>query len=162
MGGHWSDRQAAMEKLQKAAADHFAAVTELKDLGVLRSRTLVGDLGEQYAADFYGVQIDAEARRERHYDLIDRAGRRIEVKTLRSTPGNKRASIPPLLGDYDVLLAIRLREDYTAWYAIEVPREVVERNYPRGTRVSWTRKLESDPGTKLIPAEELLPGANGP
>jgi hypothetical protein len=55
---------------------------------------LVGDLGEQYAADYYEVEREpAAARRGRGYDLELGDGTLVEVKTLRSTPVTPRGSM---------------------------------------------------------------------
>lgn len=55
---------------------------------------MVGDLGEQYAADYYEVEREpAAARRGRGYDLELGDGTLVEVKTLRSTPVTPRGSM---------------------------------------------------------------------
>ena len=147
-----------MDRLRAAARRQRAAIEELIALGAVRSRSLVGDLGERLAADYYGVELDWDGRRGSAYDLIDRRGRRIEVKTLRATPSNWRTSIGPMLGSYDALLAIRLDEAYVPLHAIEVPRAVLEEYYPAGKRVSWTKTLERDRRVHRITGDELLAG----
>lgn len=149
---------AAMDRLRAAALQQRAAIEELIALGAVRSRSLVGDLGERLAADYYGVELDWDGRRGSAYDLTDRRDRRIEVKTLRATPSNWRTSIGPMLGSYDALLAIRLDEAYLPLHAIEVPRAVLEEYYPAGKRVSWTKTLERDDRVRRITGDELLAG----
>jgi hypothetical protein len=78
------DIDRAMERLRAAERERRAAIEELMRLGVVRSYVLVGDLGEQIAARYYGVEL-APAFTPGH-DLIDRRGRRIDIKTLRATP----------------------------------------------------------------------------
>jgi len=56
---------------------------------------------------------------------------------------------------YDTLLAVKLSVDYEPLRAIEVPRGVLEKHYPHGQRVSWTKRLEFDPGVTRITREEL-------
>lgn len=52
--------------------------------------------------------------------------------------------------------AMRLRDaEQARREAIEVPREVLEHHYAHGTRTSWTKRLESDPGVVRVPREEL-------
>lgn len=122
------------------------------DLGVIRSWGIVADYGETLAARYYGVKLAPPSTPG--YDLIARDGRRVQVRTLRMTPENARASMGVLKEPYDVLLAIRVDQDYRPLYAIEVPRRVVEQHYPAGTRTTWTKKLEKD--AQRIEADELL------
>ena len=75
-----SDRavDVAMERLRAAAREQRSAIEELIALGAVRSRSLVGDLGERLAADYHGVDLDWHGRRGNAYDLIDRRDRRDE------------------------------------------------------------------------------------
>jgi hypothetical protein len=145
---------AAMRRLREAERARRAAITELRALGALRSRGLVADLGERVAADYYGVALAPPSTPG--YDLITRDGRKIQVRTLRSTPLNHRTSMGAMKEPYDTLLAIRLDEDYSPTLAIEVPRAVLETHYPHGTRTSWTERLERDQGVRRILPDELL------
>jgi len=148
----------ALERLRTAAREHRAAIEELLRLGHIRSRGVVGELGERIAAEYYGVDLAPASTPG--YDVVTRDGRQIQVKTLRVTPENLRSSIAPMSGTYHRMLAIRLNEDYTPREAIEVPREVVEEYYGQG-RLSWTKTLASDDRVRAISAEELLAGFNG-
>ena len=145
----------ALERLRKAERARRQAIRDLIALGAIRSWGLVADLGERLAADYYAVELAPPSTPG--YDLVTRDGRRVQVRTLRVTPENQRASIPPLREPYDVVLAIRLDEDYSPLEGIEVPREVIEQHYGTG-RLSWTAKLANDPRTRRISAEELLTG----
>jgi hypothetical protein len=131
----------AMARLRRAGLAHQAAVEELIELGVIRSCKVVADLGEALAADYYGVELDLKGRLGQGYDLINRDGKRVEVKALRDSPFDRRTRIGPMKKPYDLLLAIRLGQDYVPIEAIEVPPKVVEQFYPRGKTVSWTKKL---------------------
>jgi hypothetical protein len=73
---------AAMLRLRDAARAHRAAVEEVIELGIVRSRTLVGDLGEALAARYYGVELEPPFTPG--YGLVA-DGRRVQVKTLRCT-----------------------------------------------------------------------------
>jgi len=145
----------AMEKLRNAARAHREAIEQLRKLGAIRSRSLVGDLGERLAADYYGVELEPASTPG--FDLVTREAdrRRVQVKTLRDTPSNHRGSSSPLSEPYDLMLAIRLDENYEPVHAIEVSREVLEEFFGKG-RVSWTRRLEDDPRVRRITKEELL------
>lgn len=95
-----------MERLRAAERQRRAAIGELVRLGAVRSRVLVGDLGEQIAAAYYGVALAPQFTPG--YDLVDCNGRRVQVKTLRATPERPRTIIGALTYPSDVLLAIRL------------------------------------------------------
>lgn len=144
---------AAMERLTRAERERRAAIGELMRLGVIRSRTLVGDLGEALAAGFYGVPLPP--RSNPGFDLTRRDGVRVQIRTLRCTPENFRTSIGVMREPYDVLFAIRLDEDYAPLEAIEAPREAVEHFFGRG-RVTWTKRFASDPRVRHVPATELV------
>jgi hypothetical protein len=145
---------AAMRRLREAERERRAAITELRALGALRSRGLVADLGERLAAEYYGVPLAPPSTPG--YDLITRDGRKIQVRTLWSTPLNRLTSMGVMKEPYDTLLAIRLDEDYSPTLAIEVARAVLEDHYPHGTRTSWTMRLERDGRVRRITPEELL------
>lgn len=145
---------AAMERLTRAERERRAAIGELMALGVIRSRTLVGDLGEGLAAAFYGVPLPPPSNPG--FDLTNKDGLNVQVRTLRCTPENYRTSIGPMREPYDLLFAIRLDEDYAPLEAIEAPRAVVEDFYGRG-RVTWTKRFANDPRVRWIPGSALLP-----
>src|SRR4051812_7992905 len=106
-----------MERLRAAERERHAAIGDLKRLGVVRSRVLVGDLGEALAAAYYGADLAPQFTEG--YDLIDRHGRRVQVKTLRGTPTRPRTIIGEIRQPCDVVLAIRLDFDYSPAEAIE-------------------------------------------
>ena len=56
---------------------------------------------------------------------------------------------------YDTLFAVKFTVDYEPMRAIEVPREILERHYPHGSRTSWTKRLELAEGVRRIPRVEL-------
>ncbi len=145
----------AMERLRSAEHERRAAIAELIQLGVIRSRTLVGDLGEAYAAAYYGSELCRPS--QPGYDLVtqDKDRHRVEVRTLRSTvTRNDRTTIGTLGGSYDRLFALRLDENYDVVEAFEIRREVVEEYFGDG-RVSLTRKLEKDSRVRRVSAAEL-------
>lgn len=145
-----------MERLRRAERERRAAIEDLIRLGVIRSRVLVGDLGEQIAADFYGVELASAFTPG--YDLIDRAGRRVQVKTLRGTPTKPRTIIGEIKAPCDTVLAVRLDVDYTPTEALEMPAEVARAYVGSNGKVSWTKRLVDDPRVIYISADELLAG----
>lgn len=145
---------AAIKRLNAAESAKRDAIRELMEIGAIRSWGLVADLGETIAARYYGVDLAPPSTAG--YDLVTRDGRRVQVRTLRMTPENARSTMGSMREPYDVLLAIRLNEDYSPWYAIEVPRSVFDELYPDGKRTSWTQRLETHSLTRRIDADELL------
>lgn len=122
-----------------------------------RSRGLVGEYGELLAAAIYEVPLPDFS--PAGYDLeVPRLGL-VQVKTLRSTPGNHRMSMGPMKDPYDVLLAIRLDADYRPTAAWQLPRAAVESVYPHGTRTSLTTKLLDQPNVTEISEDRLAAAA---
>lgn len=148
------DIDQAMQRLRDAERERRAAIEDLMRLGVVRSRALVGDLGERIAADYYGVELAPMFTPG--YDLIDREGRRIQVKTLRGTPTAPRSIIGAITYPCDAVLAIRLDFDYTPTEAIEMPCGVAEEYIGKNGKVSWTNALAQDSRVRCITASELL------
>jgi hypothetical protein len=95
----------------------YAAIEDLIRLGAIRSDVLVGGLCELIAARYYGVSLPSSFTPG--YDLIDKRGNRVQVKTLRATPTRPRTIIGDVKDPCDVLLAIRLDFDYAPTEAIE-------------------------------------------
>jgi hypothetical protein len=144
----------AMRQLRDAERQRREAIDALIALGAVRSKRLVADLGEEIAARFYDVPLAGNAN-EPGYDLVTKEGRRVQVRALRSEPHRERTLMGVMKDPYDTLFAVKLAVDYEPLRAIEVPRAVLEKHYPHGQRVSWTKRLEFDPGVKRIIREEL-------
>ena len=144
----------AMQRLNAAERARRDAIEDLIRLGVVRSKRLVADLGEEIAARFYGVPL-ADNANEPGYDLIARDGRRIQVRALRSTPTRERSVMQAMKEPYDALFAVKLTVNYEPLRAIEVPRDVLECHYPHGSVTHWTKRLEADDGVRRIARHEL-------
>ena len=145
----------AMRRLRDAERERREAVAALISLGVVRSKRLVADLGEEIAARFYDVSLATNAN-EPGYDLVTKDGRLVQVLALRSEPHRERTLMGVMKDPYHTLFAVKLSVDYEPLRAIEVPRAVLEEHYPHGERTSWTKRLEFDPGVRRIPREQLL------
>jgi hypothetical protein len=142
----------AMERLLAADRERRAAIEELKRLGVVRSQVFVGDLGERLAARFYGVELAPPSTRG--YDLIDRQGRRVQVRALHGSP--PRTIIGAITRPCDIVLAIRLDVDYSPTEALEIPVDVAEEYTGKNGKVSWTLRLANDGRVRHITGAELL------
>jgi hypothetical protein len=139
----------AMRRLRAAERERREAIEALVSLGVVRSKRLVADLGEEIAARYYGVALAGNAN-EPGYDLVAPDGRLVQVRALRSEPHRERTLMGVMKEPYDTLFAVKLSFEYEPLRAIEVPRCVLERHYPHGTRTSWTKRLEEDPDVHRI------------
>lgn len=146
----------AMERLCAAERARREAIDDLIRLGVVRSRRLVADIGEALAARYYGVPLATNANTP-GYDLVTTDGQRVQVRALRSEPHRERTLMGEMKEPYDVLFAVKLSVDFAPLRAIEVPRAVLERHYPHGSRTSWTKRLEHDSEVRRIGAADLSP-----
>jgi hypothetical protein len=144
----------AMGRLRAAERERRAAIEELVRLGVVRSRVFVGDLGEQIAAAYYGVELAPAFTPG--YDLVDGRDKRVQVKTLRATPTRPRTIIGGITRPCDVVLAIRLDFDYSPTEALEMPVEVAEEYIGKNGKLGWTHALADDDRVHRISASELL------
>jgi hypothetical protein len=140
-------RDDALAELGAAARRKRQAEDELRRLGVVRSRSVVADLGESMAAAYYGVELEPPGTPG--YDLIDKRGRKIQVRTLQST-ARVRRDLGRMKDPCDALLAIRLDEDYESAEAIEVARKFLP---GPGERFRWTSKLEGNADRRISGVE---------
>lgn len=145
-----------LKRLAVVDGERMELITCLRSMG-FRSRGLVGEYGELLAAALYGIPLSVSS--QPGYDLdVPQLGR-VQVKTLRSTPSNRRWSMGVMKDPYDVLLAIELDADYRPTAAWQIPRSSVELLYPHGARTSLTAKLRNSPGVEQIGAERLAKAA---
>lgn len=150
------DELSEMDRLRRRKIDR------LRELG-FRSRSTTGEYGELIASLYYGSPLAPASTPG--YDLSTPDGLRVSVKTLRSTPENRRTRIPSLHEPYDLLFALRIDENYVPEEAIEVPHSSVSPEY--GLRpFSWSGRLLTLPGARHIPGEDLIAlmanGGRGP
>ena len=140
----------AMARLRAAERERRAAIDELIRLGAVCSHVLIGDLGELIAARYDGVPLLSPFTPG--YDLVDRQGNRVQVKTLRATPTRPRTIIGEVRDPCDVVLAIRLDFDCAPTAALEIPRAVADQFVGKNDKVSWTHKLAAHPDVRHISA----------
>jgi hypothetical protein len=140
-------RDDALAELSAAARRKREAEDELRRLEVVRSRSVVGDLGESMAAAYYGVELPLPSTPG--YDLVDKRDRRIQVRTLHCA-AHLRRDLGRMKDPCDALLAIRLNEDYEPAEAIEVARNLLPAT---GERFRWTRELEENADERITGVE---------
>lgn len=114
-------------------------VGELQVASGIRDRGMVGALGEWIAARYYEVELAPV--NNRGYDLVTKDSRRVQVRTIRSTPENYRYVLGKMREPYDTLLAIRFDQDFVVTDALEANRDAVEDVFD-GRSVTWSTDLE--------------------
>lgn len=97
---------------RKAINDFANAYNELKKTGIIRSRRIVGDIGEFYACKRLGLEI-SENKNEKGIDARHKNGLTFEIKTRRVYESGRRLSetrrLNNLLGksaDYLIVVAL--------------------------------------------------------
>lgn len=91
---------------------------ELRTLGVIRSRKLLGDLGEWYASLLFGFELAAGLSQKGYDCVCPKTGKRIQVKTDRKGRGqNAIVWMPEWTPDsdsqpFDELIIFWLAEDF--------------------------------------------------
>jgi hypothetical protein len=143
-----------LRRLAAVDAERIELISSLRAMG-FRSRGLVGEYGELVAEALYGATARRASASQPGYDLEVEGVGLVQVKTLRSTPANPRASMGVLREPYDALFALRLGVDYQPTVAWLIPRSAVEAVYSPGVRTSLTTTLLRQRGVQEIEASSL-------
>ncbi len=120
--------------------EHLRAYVEaeaaLREVGVLRSRNLVGDVAEWIACDELGL-TQATASQKGH-DAIDAQGRRVQIKGVR-LPNRQLGALRELdENPFDRLVIVVLANDMQSHIMIEMScDEALERATYRPRYKSW-------------------------
>lgn len=133
---------------------------ELRERGVVRTaNNPIADIAERLVADYYDGHVAPS--NERDYDVLTKAGDRLQVKALRRTQKG-RSTLSALRGHgFTALVAVVFGEDFTVQEAFFIPLEVVE-EYQRWSttwkahRLSLTKRLCADSRVTRVDAAELL------
>ena len=96
-----------MGRLCEAERARREAIDDLIQLGVVRSRRLVSDIGEALASRFYDAPLVTNVN-EPGYDLVAPDGRLVQVRALRSEPHRERMLMGVMKEPYDALFAVKL------------------------------------------------------
>ena len=56
------------------------ALKSLKEKKIIRTKNLVGDLGEYYCKEYFGLTLEENAV-NKGFDAIDKEGKKVEIKT---------------------------------------------------------------------------------
>ena len=104
----------------RAVRDLSGAISKLKDLGIIRSRRFIGDLGEWYVATLWGARM-SNNQVEKGWDLKTPEGVRLQVKTQTYDRENRWNYLDSDLGLFDRLIAVILNDDFTIRDLYDVP-----------------------------------------
>jgi len=115
------DKQLLKETLISIADSHAL----LRKHGVIRSKVMVGDLGEYYCEDLGFITKD-DNKVKRGYDGLDKYGKRVQVKT-RTSPNN-RAKLSFKNLEFDYCLYVELNNNYQLVSISKVDKSIIETN----------------------------------
>src|SRR4051812_5666656 len=110
-----------MREIEQLFQDLNGIYQNLRELNVIRTKSIVSEIAEYRASKHYNLKRAAVG--QRGYDMTDNNGVRYQVKCNR---GNAR-----LIGglnntDYDVLIVVILKEDFTIKTIFTVKREKIQ------------------------------------
>jgi hypothetical protein len=107
-----------MAKRAALLAELGAITTELKRRGLGRTDQVVGELGERLALEVYGGVLEPSSAPD--IDLVDAAGRRIQVKA-RELPAGDQRMFQFSSTNFDIAVCIRFdRETFHLDWAREI------------------------------------------
>lgn len=120
------------------------ALESLKAKKIIRTKNLVGDLGEYYCKEFFGFTLEENAV-NKGFDAIDKEGKKVEIKTRRTPEGKSKVIFRSFEFDYCVYVELNEFYEPIQFLKIEVNELVnnIERNYKR-LSVSKIRKVKSE------------------
>lgn len=119
----------------------------LKEKGIIRSNNLVGDLGEYYCEQNFGITL-CDSKVQKGYDGTDEEGQEVQIKT-RKTPTNS-ASVYFKNLEFNYCLFLELDENYELVEVLKISREEISNIlFKGGVKTSFTRIKNKTKNTKL-------------
>ncbi|TXI67000.1 MAG: hypothetical protein E6Q46_03940 [Flavobacterium sp.] len=119
------------------------ALRSLRAKNIIRTKNLVGDLGEYYCKEKIGLKLEENAV-NKGFDAIDTDGLKVEIKTRRTTEGRSKVIFRSF--DFDYCLYVELNENYAPIEILKIEvNELIdnlELNYKR-LSVSKIKKIKS-------------------
>lgn len=119
------------------------ALKSLKAKKIIRTKNLVGDLGEYYCKEIFGFKLEVNTV-NKGFDAIDQDGLKVEIKTRRTPDGKSKVIFRSF--DFDYCLYVELNEFYEPIQILKIEvNELVnnlEKNYKR-LSVSKINKINS-------------------
>lgn len=108
------------------------ALASLKAKNIIRTKNLVGDLGEYYCKEIFNLKLEENAV-NKGFDATDNKGKKVEIKTRR-TPENKSKVIFRSF-DFDYCLYVELNDNYEPIKILKIDVSIIkdnlEKNYNR-------------------------------
>ena len=129
------------------------SLKQLKDDKIIRTKNLVGDLGEYYCKELFEIVLNENVV-ETGYDGIDKTGKRVEIKTRR-TPTTKSKVI--FRGfDFDYCFYTELNEFFEPILVLKIfTADLKEKLDRKGDRLS-VRKIKGTKHEVVFPIGECL------
>jgi hypothetical protein len=119
------------------------ALRSLRAKNIIRTKNLVGDLGEYYCKEKIGLKLEENAV-NKGFDAIDTDGLKVEIKTRRTPEGRSKVIFRSF--DFDYCLYVELNENYAPIEILKIEvNELIdnlELNYKR-LSVSKIKKIKS-------------------
>ncbi len=119
------------------------ALKSLKDKNIIRTKNLVGDLGEYYCGSYFDLSIE-ENSVNKGFDATDKKGYKVEIKTRRLPEGKSKVIFRSF--DFDYCLYVELNEFFEPIVILKIDvqeiKDNLEKNYKR-LSVSKIYKLKS-------------------
>ena len=97
----------------------------LKARGIIRSNNLVGDLGEYYCEQNFGIKL-CENKVQKGYDGIDENENTVQIKTRKTPLGTASVHFKNL--EFNYCLFVELNENYELIEVLKISKEEIDRN----------------------------------
>lgn len=113
------------------------ALKSLRDDKIIRSKNLVGDLGEYYCCNFFNLTINLNSV-EKGFDAKDNANRKVEIKTRRTPEGKSKIIFRGF--DFDYCLFVELDEYFEPLSILKINTTEIQKKLDnKGDRLSVSR-----------------------
>jgi hypothetical protein len=138
-------------------------MAELRARAIVRSgNNPIADIAERLVADYYGGTVAPP--NEKGFDVLTKAGERLQVKALRRTQKGRTTLSPLRSHEFDAVVIVVFELDMRVVEALHVPLSVVEARQGwsstwQAHRLSLTASLRGDGAVSRIGGAELLRGA---
>lgn len=110
------------------------SLKSLKQDGIIRTKNLVGDLGEYYCSQLFNFTLNLNVV-ETGFDAIDVEGNKVEIKTRRTPEG--KAEVIFRSFDFDYCLYVELSEYFEPVTILKIATEEIVKNVDKkGDRLS--------------------------
>ncbi|MGA2668015.1 MAG: hypothetical protein ABSF32_03755 [Ignavibacteria bacterium] len=114
---------------------------KLKEKGIIRSKNLVGDVGEYYVSKIMRLRL-ADTTIESGYDAIDNEGNKVEIKALVEPDPPNKITFKNI--NFLYCLFLELDKSFQPTIIYKLDKQTVENNFERNRRrlnVSRFRRL---------------------